>query len=177
MKHHAVLVLSCIILISAVQAAVPLGNINCTSGVTQNVSPKGMGMLETYAVFDGSVILLDGEQWRDAATGEKPPVGFPGVSDANVTSGFHTLKISLEGYRDVVANVSICDGGLTEVDLVNRQVPVETSPTIRGTGSSGTVPSAAGTGSVPATTRAPGFEFMTAMLVIAGIVLGRKAAF
>ncbi len=110
-----------------------------------------MGGLQTYSVFTGSLIQLDGSPWRDAVTGDIPPVSFPGISTGNVTKGSHHLKISLPGFQDFEGDVNICEHGLTEVMV--QQASVNVSPS-------------AVAGTVPATTNVPGFEFIAALLTI-----------
>lgn len=174
MNHRVVLILACLTLVATVQAAVSMQNFYCNPGV-QNISPKGMGQLDTIEVFEGSLIQLDGAQWRDAVTGEIPAVSFPGESVANVTRGSHILRVSLNDYQDFVANVTICDQGITEVNV--QQVPVKAPKVVSGADTPGFLPPATGTVPVPATPKAPGFELVTAIMGLSVICMLRKEPF
>ena len=175
MNYKVVLILACLILVALVQGAVAIQTFDCQTGVAQNISPKDMGELQTVSVYGGSFTQLDGSEWRDAVTGHVPPVGFPGMSIANVTKGSHLLKISLKGYQDFEANVNICEQGVTEV--IVRQVSVESTSALPAANPKVFPSAAAGTVPLTATTKAPGFELITAISAIATIYILRKDSF
>jgi hypothetical protein len=172
MNRNVVLILAFFTLVATAQAAESIQNYDCNPGVIQNISPEGMGALQTIGVYYGSSIQLDDAQWRDAVTGDVPPVSFPGMSAANVTSGPHLLKISLKGFEDFTATVNICEHGLTEVTV--QQVSIDSAPAVSGTHSPAFPPAATGTVPVPGTTQAPGFILITAITAIAAICILRK---
>jgi len=175
MNHRVVLILACLTLVASVQGAPAMQTFDCYPGAVQNISPQDMGGLQTVYVYNGSLIQVDGSPWRDAVTGNVPPVGYPGMSTANVTKGSHLLTISLQGYQDFEAHVNICEHGITEV--IVRQVSV-TSTTAQPGANPRVSPSAA-TGTVPltATTKVPGFALITALSAIAAICIVRKDSF
>jgi len=175
MNHKVVMILAFLSLVALVQGVAAIQTFDCQSGVVQNISPKDMGGLQTFAVYNGSLIQLDGSQWRDAVTGDVPPVGFPGTSIANVTKGSHLLKISLKGYQDFEANVNICEKSITKV--IVRQVSVESTTALPGANPKVFPSAAAGTVPLTATKKAPGFELITAILAIGTIYILRKDSF
>ena len=169
MNNKVALILACLTLVATVQAVAAIQTFDCKPGEVQNISPQGMGELQTITVSSGSLIQVDGVQWRDAVTGNVPPVGFPGISSANVTKGLHNLKISLTGYQDFEAQVNICEQGVTEVMV--HQVAVGSTTTVPGTNSQVFPTGATKTVPVPSTTKAPGFELIAAITAIASLFL------
>jgi len=175
MSHRVVLILACLTLVASVQGAAAVQTFDCYPGYVQNISPKDMGGLQTVYVYNGSLIQVDGSPWRDAVTGNVPPVGWPGSSTANVTNGSHHLTISLQGFEDFEANVNICKQGITEV--IVRQVPVASTTAQPGANTQVFPSAAAGTVPLTATTKAPGFALITALSAIAAICIVRKDSF
>ena len=175
MNHTVVLFLACLTLVASVQGAAAMQTFDCYPGYVQNISPKDMGGLQTVYVYNGSLIQVDGSPWRDAVTGDVPPVGWPGSSTANVTNGSHLLTISLQGFEDFEAHVNICKQGITEV--IVRQVSVASTTTLPGANRTISPSAAAGTVPLTATTKAPGFELITALSAIAAICIVRRDSF
>jgi len=175
MNYTILLILAFLFLVTAAQGAAAVQTIDCYAGYVQNISPKDMGGLQTVYVYNGSLIQLDGEPWRDAVTGKVPPVGWPGSSTANATNGSHSLKISLEGFEDFEATVNICKQGITEV--IVRQVPVASTPAVPGANPRVSPSGTVRTVPLTATTQAPGFELIAALSAIAAICIVRKDSF
>jgi hypothetical protein len=175
MNHKILLILAFLSLILFIQGAAAIQTYDCYPGFVQNISPKDMGGLQTVYVYNGSLIQLDGAPWRDAVTGKVPPVGWPGSSTGNVTNGSHTLKISLKGFEDFEATVNICKQGITEVDV--HQVSLESTTALPGANPRVSSSGAARTVPLPATTKAPGFECIIALMAIAAICIVRKDSF
>jgi len=174
MNHTVVLILACLTLVASVQAAAPMQNFNCNPGV-QNISPKGMGQLDTIEVFEGSLIqfgwcTMAGCGDRRYSTGL-----VSGRVCSKCNQGSHILKVSLNDYQDFVANVTICDQGITEVNV--QQVPAKAPKVVSGSDTPGFLPSATGTVPVPATTKAPGFELVTVIMGLSVICILRKGPF
>jgi hypothetical protein len=175
MDHTVLLILACITLVASVQGAAAMQTFDCYPGAVQNISPDTMGGLQTVYVFNGSLIKLDGSPWRDAVTGTVPPVGYPGMSTGNVTRGSHLLSISLQGYEDFEAKVSICEHGITQVNV--RQVSLASTTAQPGATPPVSPSAAAGTVPVPAPTKAPGFAGIIALSSIAALCFLRKDSF
>lgn len=175
MSHKVVLILACLTLVASVQGAAAIQTFDCYPGYVQNISPKDMGGLQTVYVYNGSLIQVDGSPWRDAVTGNVPPVGWPGSSTANVSNGSHHLTISLQGFEDFEANVNICKQGITEV--IVRQVPVVFMTAQPGANTQVFPSAAAGTVPLTATTKAPGFAGIIALSAIAALCILRKDSF
>ena len=175
MDHTVLLILACLTLVASVQGAAVMQTFDCYPGAVQNISPATMGGLQTVYVFNGSLIKLDGSPWRDAVTGTVPPVGYPGMSTANVTKGSHLLTISLQGFENFEATVNICEHGITQVTV--RQVSVASTTALPGANRTISPSAAAGTVPLTATTKAPGFALITALSAIAAICIVRKDSF
>ena len=175
MNLQVVLILACLTLVASVQGAPVMQTFDCYPGAVQNISPNTMGGLQTVYVFNGSLIKLDGSPWRDAVTGTVPPVGYPGMSTGNVTKGPHLLTISLKGYEDYEATVTICEHGITQVNV--RQVSLASTTAQPGAPPPVSPSAAAGTVPVPAPTKAPGFAAIIALSAIAALCIVRKDSF